>query len=248
MADLLMSHRKTGIVPENGNVKEISMDSVSESATLKSTSLLLRNVFLFTGLSDEQLGQIEKIAVLRQESRNKTVVFVGAEADTLFIIVRGSVKVLSRDADGHEVILSVLEAGESFGEMGLIDDLPRSADVVTNDPCDLLMIRKADFTRTLFENKDICWNVMKSLVLRLREANHKIEGLALMDVYGRVAKLLLDSSEIEDGVRVVKRKLTKLDMAKMVGASREMVSRVMRDLERRGVIRNESKRIILNKI
>jgi CRP/FNR family cyclic AMP-dependent transcriptional regulator len=132
--------------------------------------------------------------------------------------------------------------------MGLIDDLPRSADVVTNEPCDLLMIRKADFNQTLSENREICWNVMKSLALRLREANHKIESLALMDVYGRVAKLLLDFSEIENGVRVVKRRITKLDMAKMVGASREMVSRVMRDLERRGVIRSEPKRIVLNKI
>jgi CRP/FNR family cyclic AMP-dependent transcriptional regulator len=224
------------------------MDSGSESIILKSTCLLLRKVFLFTGLSDEQLNHVARIAVLRQEPRNKTVVFVGAEADALFIIARGSVKVLNRDIEGHEVILSVLEAGECFGEMGLIDDLPRSADVVTNDACDLLVIRRADFNRTLSENRDICWNVMKSLALRLREANHKIESLALMDVYGRVAKLLLDFSEIENGVRVVKRKITKLDMAKMVGASREMVSRVMRDLERRELIRCEPKRIVLNKI
>ena len=87
---------------------------------------------------------------------------------------------------------------------------------------------------------------MKSLVLRLREANHKIESLALMDVYGRVAKLLLDNSEKENGVRIVKRKITKLDMAKMVGASREMVSRVMKDLEHRGFVRVESGRIVLN--
>jgi CRP/FNR family cyclic AMP-dependent transcriptional regulator len=225
-----------------------SMGSASEQDAQKFSCLLLRNVFLFTGLSDEQLDKIAKIAVLRQEPRNKTIVFVGEEADTFFVIVSGSVKVLSRDADGREVIFSVLEAGESFGEMGLIDDLPRSADVVTNDSCDLLMIRKADFNQTLAANKDICWNVMKSLVLRLRDANRKIESLALMDVYGRVAKLLLDFSETENGVRVVKRKITKLDIAKMVGASREMVSRVMRDLERRGVIRSESKRIILNKI
>jgi CRP/FNR family cyclic AMP-dependent transcriptional regulator len=228
--------------------KETSMNSGSESVNLKSTCLLLRNVFLFSGLSDEQLDQVAKIAVLRQEPRNKTVVFVEAEADALFVIVRGSVKVLNRDVEGHEVILSVLEAGECFGEMGLIDDLPRSADVVTNEACDLLMIRKEDFNRTLSENREICWNVMKSLALRLREANHKIESLALMDVYGRVAKLLLDFSELENGVRIVKRKVTKMDMAKMVGASREMVSRVMRDLERRRVIRCEPNRIILHKI
>ena len=155
---------------------------------------------------------------------------------------------LNRDADGREVILSILGAGECFGEMGLIDDAPRSADVVTTEPCDLLMISKADFTRALAENVDLCLNIMKSLVMRLREANHKIESLALMDVYGRVAKLLLDLSEKEDGKRVVKRRITKQDMAKMVGASREMVSRVMRDLELRGIISSRSGCIVLKEV
>ncbi len=192
------------------------------------------------------MDHIAKMAVLRQVPRHKTIVFVGAKTDSLFVIVSGSAKVLNRDAEGREVILSMLEAGECFGEMGLIDDSPRSADVVANEACELLVISKADFTRALSENTELCLNIMKSLVLRLREANHKIESLALMDVYGRVAKLLLDNSEKENGVRIVKRKITKLDMAKMVGASREMVSRVMKDLEHRGFVRVESGRIVLN--
>ena len=223
------------------------MDSLNEAAAGKPVRLLLQNISLFAGLTEEQLGQIAQIAVLRQEPRNKTIVFVGSEADLFFAIIRGSVKVLNRDVEGREVILSILRSGDSFGEMGLIDDLRRSADVVTNEPCDLLVIHKTDFKRVLSENRDICWNVMKALVGRMREANDKIESLALMDVYGRVAKLLLDMSESENGLRVVKRKITKLDMAKMVGASREMVSRVMRDLEDRGVIRNERGRVVLNR-
>ena len=129
--------------------------------------------------------------------------------------------------------------------MGLIDGEPRSADVVTNENCELLVIAKTDFKRALAENVDLCLNIMKSLVLRLREANRKIESLALMDVYGRVAKLLLDFSELDHGVRVIKRKVTKQDMAKMVGASREMVSRVMKDLEASGYLRIETGRIVL---
>jgi CRP/FNR family cyclic AMP-dependent transcriptional regulator len=223
------------------------MDSLNEVAAGKPIRLLLQNISLFAGLTEEQLAHIAQIAALWQEPRNKTLVFVGSEADLFFAIIRGSVKVLNRNAEGREVILSILRAGDSFGEMGLIDDLQRSADVVTNEPCDLLVIHKADFKRVLTENRDICWNVMKALVARLREANDKIESLALMDVYGRVAKLLLGMSESENGLRVVKRKVTKLDMAKMIGASREMVSRVMRDLERRGVIRSERGRIVLHK-
>ena len=222
------------------------MHGVIDSRAGKSARSLLQNIPLFAGLPEAQLDHIAKMAVLRQVPRHKTIVFVGAKTDSLFVIVSGSAKVLNRDAEGREVILSMLEAGECFGEMGLIDDSPRSADVVANEACELLVISKADFTRALSENTELCLNIMKSLVLRLREANHKIESLALMDVYGRVAKLLLDNSEKENGVRIVKRKITKLDMAKMVGASREMVSRVMKDLENRGFIRVESGRITLN--
>ncbi len=222
------------------------MHGVIDSRAGKSARSLLQNIPLFAGLPEAQLDHIAKMAVLRQVPRHKTIVFVGAKTDSLFVIVSGSAKVLNRDAEGREVILSMLEAGECFGEMGLIDDSPRSADVVANEACELLVISKADFTRALSENTELCLNIMKSLVLRLREANHKIESLALMDVYGRVAKLLLDLSETENGVRSVKRRITKLDMAKMVGASREMVSRVMKDLEHRGFVRVESGRIVLN--
>ena len=222
------------------------MHGVIDSRAGKSARSLLQNIPLFAGLPEVQLDHIAKMAVLRQVPRHKMIVFVGAKTDSLFVIVSGSAKVLNRDAEGREVILSMLEAGECFGEMGLIDDSPRSADVVANEACELLVISKADFTRALSENTELCLNIMKSLVLRLREANHKIESLALMDVYGRVAKLLLDNSEKENGVRTVKRKITKLDMAKMVGASREMVSRVMKDLEHRGFVRVESGRIVLN--
>ncbi len=222
------------------------MHGVIDSRAGKSARSLLQNIPLFAGLPEAQLDHIAKMAVLRQVPRHKTIVFVGAKTDSLFVIVSGSAKVLNRDAEGREVILSMLEAGECFGEMGLIDDSPRSADVVANEACELLVISKADFTRALSENTELCLNIKKSLVLRLREANHKIESLALMDVYGRVAKLLLDNSEKENGVRIVKRKITKLDMAKMVGASREMVSRVMKDLEHRGFVRVESGRIVLN--
>jgi CRP/FNR family cyclic AMP-dependent transcriptional regulator len=207
---------------------------------------LLQKIPLFAGLPVAQLEQIARMAVSRKVARNKTIVFVGDSTDSLFVIVSGSAKVLNRDAEGNEVILTFLAAGECFGEMGLIDGSPRSADVVANENCELLVIAKADFTSVLAGNVDLCLNIMKSLVLRLREANRKIESLALMDVYGRVAKLLLDFSVEENGVRVIRRKVTKQDMAKMVGASREMVSRVMKDLERSGYIRIEPGRIVLS--
>lgn len=206
---------------------------------------LLKIIPMFAGLSDAQLEQIAKMAVRRKAPRNTTIVHAGDSTDSIFVIVSGSAKVLNRDVEGNEVILTLLSAGECFGEMGLIDGSPRSADVVASESCELLVITKPDFMKALAGNVDLCLNIMKSLVLRLREANRKIESLALMDVYGRVAKLLLDFSIKENGLRVIRRKVTKQDMAKMVGASREMVSRVMKDLERSGYLRIEEGRIVL---
>ncbi len=205
----------------------------------------LRRIPLFAGVSDMQLEQLARMAAMRKFPRHRTIVHAGDNTSSLFVIVSGSVKVLSRDVEGREVILTFLGEGECFGEMGLIDGAPRSADVVAFDACELLEISRADFIRTLTENSDLCLNIMKSLVLRLRQANWKIESLALMDVYGRVAKLLLDLSEEVDGTRQVRRKVTKQDMAKMVGASREMVTRVIKDLETSGFIRVDDGTIMI---
>ena len=211
----------------------------------RSPLALLQSVPLFAGLPENQVYQIARMAGVRKVSRNTTIVRVGERTDALYVLVSGSAKVLNRDAEGREVILSLLGAGECFGEMGLIDGSPRSADVVACEACELLLIAKADFARALSENVDLCLNMMKSLADRLREANRKIESLALLDVYGRVAKLLLDFSELENGQRVIRRKISKQDMAKMVGASREMVSRVMKDLQARGYVRSENGVLLL---
>ena len=188
----------------------------------RSPLLLLRSIPLFAGLPENQVYQIARMAGVRKVPRNTTLVRVGDKTDALYVLVSGSAKVLNRDVEGREVILTLLGAGECFGEMSLIDGSPRSADVVSCEPCELLVIAKSDFAHALSENVDLCLNIMKSLADRLREANRKIESLALLDVYGRVAKLLLDFSELEDGRRVIRRKVSKQDMAKMVGASREM--------------------------
>jgi CRP/FNR family cyclic AMP-dependent transcriptional regulator len=120
--------------------------------------------------------------------------------------------------------------------MSLIDDAPRSASVVTLESCDFMAINKDSFKEILAENHDISLKIMKGLVKRLREADKKIETLALLDVYGRVARVLLDFSEVVNGERIVKSKLPRQEIAKMIGASREMVSRVMKGLETEGYV------------
>ena len=214
-----------------------------QSANVSTT--LLRNVPLFANLGDAQLGVLVSMIVRNSVGRNETIIGAGDPTGSLYIVISGRLKVLMQDEQGREVILAILGSGEFFGEMGLLDDNPRSASVVTLEPCELLSISKSDFKRCLIENSDLSLMVMRGLVRRLREADRKIGSLALMDVYGRVARLLLEMAETVNGEKVVIKKMSKQDIAKMIGASREMVSRVMKDLELGGYIEVRGRSIVL---
>ena len=198
--------------------------------------VVLRNVPLFSGLDETELERLSRVATRRRAWRGDQVVRAGESADALLILLTGRAKVTYFDEEGREIILAWLGPGEFFGEMGLIDGSPRSASVVAVEPCELLAIGKSEFQRCMQENFQVAQKLMQILVRRLREADRNIESLALLDVYGRVASLLLDMSEDENGKRVVRQKISKQDMARMIGASREMVSKVMRDLELGGYI------------
>src|SRR6266705_2834501 len=198
--------------------------------------VLLRNVPLFSMLAEGQLQLLTRVLSRKAYPKNSTIIAAGDPTDAMYIVVSGRLKVVMSDKEGQEVILAILNQGEFFGEMGLIAQAPRSATVTTIEPCELLTITRADFTKCLQGNFDLTMNVIRGLVKRLREADKKIGSLALMDVYGRVARLLLEMAETVDGQKVVTRKLAKQDIAKMIGASREMVSRVMKDLQSGGYI------------
>ena len=198
--------------------------------------LFLRRVPLFYSLTEAQVDLLAVGSVRRSFPKSRTIVTEGEASQSLYILLSGRAKVQRSDSEGKEVILAVIGAGEFFGEMSLIDDEPRSASVITLEPCEFLAIPKESFLAVLRQNTEICLGVMRGLVRRLRSADRKIETLALLDVYGRVARVLLDSSEIVDGDRVVRNRLPRQQIAKMVGASREMVSRVMKGLEAEGYI------------
>ena len=198
--------------------------------------VVLRNVPLFSGLDESELQRLSQVAMRRRAGRNEQVVRAGEDAESLIVLLTGRAKVTNFDEEGREIILAWLGPGEFFGEMGLIDCSPRSASVVAVEPCELLTIGKTEFQRCMQDNFQVAQKLMQILVRRLREADRNIESLALLDVYGRVARLLLDLSEEEGGKRLVKQKISKQDMARMIGASREMVSKVMRDLEVGGYI------------
>ena len=145
-------------------------------------------------------------------------------------LVYGRLRVLSG------VILATLQPGDYIGEMSMIDNQPHSATVEAEIQTDVLVLGRKEFTRCLPENATMAYAVMQGLVRRLRHADQKIGSLALMGVYGRVANVLLESAAADEGRLIIREKLSRQDIAKMVGASREMVSRVMKDLEERGFI------------
>ena len=209
------------------------------------STAMLRSVPLFASLSEEPLRMLTTVVTRRSVTRSTIIMAAGDPVDSLYIVLSGRLKVMMSDADGKEVILSILGPGEFFGEMGLIDEAPRSASVVAIEPCELLAINRRDFKKCLAENFEMAMAVMRGLVRRLREADRKIGSLALLDVYGRVARLLLDMAETVDGQKMVTKRLPKQDIAKMIGASREMVSRVMKDLQTGGYIEMRGSSIVL---
>ncbi|MBQ0935752.1 MULTISPECIES: Crp/Fnr family transcriptional regulator [Ideonella] len=197
---------------------------------------LIRRVPLFSMLTNDQARAVADGVVKRRYRRGELVVEQGKKSNALFILLNGRARVLTADSRGREVILAVLEAGDYVGEMSLIDNQSHSATVRCEVQCDMLILGRQEFARCLPENSSLSYAIMRGLVTRLRSADRQIESLALLDVYGRVARALLDMSEEVDGDQVVRSKVSRQDMAKIVGASREMVSRVMKDLEERGVI------------
>ncbi len=213
-------------------------------ATTVSTAVL-KSVPLFASFPEEQMRTLATLVTRRSAPRGSLIMAAGDATESLYVVISGRLKVMMGDAEGKEVILSLIGPGEFFGEMGLIDDSPRSASVIAIEPCELLSLSRRDFKKCMAENFDMTMAVMKGLVRRLREADRKIGSLALLDVYGRVARLLIDMAENVDGQKVVTRRLPKQDIAKMIGASREMVSRVMKDLQLGGYIEMRGSTIVV---
>jgi CRP/FNR family cyclic AMP-dependent transcriptional regulator len=153
----------------------------------------------------------------------------------MYVVDRGQVKVVLTGEDGREVILSVLGDGDFFGEMALIDDLPRSAHVIAMESSKLIVLYRDDFRRCLEETPRIALGMLQALSRRLRRADDKIGGLVLLDVPGRIARLLIELADEGDGT-TISRRITHQTMGQMVGSSRETVSRTIRDLVDRGLV------------
>lgn len=198
---------------------------------------LIRRVPLFSTLTPAQAEAVSTAVTKKRFKRGEEMVTQGQKSNCLAILLTGRARVVTTDERGREVILATLSPGDYLGEMSLIDNQPHSATVRADIQTDALLLGRTEFARCLGENSAMAYAVMKGLVQRLRRADRNIESLALMDVYGRVARVLIEAAtEDPQGRKVINGKLSRQDVAKMIGASREMVSRVIKDLEEQGFI------------
>ena len=199
---------------------------------------LFRQVPLFAGLEDEDLGSLISVASRRKYPKDGVIFFEQDVGDALFMILSGRVKVTILSDDGREIILAMLSDSDFFGEMSLLDNEPRSATAIALQETEMVVLHQRDFLSIVEKRPRVLINLLSVLSSRLRKANRQIGNLALHDVYGRVARILPEMAS-EDGTRqpdgrITFRRPTHQEIANMIGATRETVSRMISDLHRQG--------------
>lgn len=209
---------------------------------------LLRTVPIFLELTDADLNSLAQLTSRRKYAKDAVVFFENDPGDSFFMIIEGRIKVTILGDDGREIILTMLGPGDFFGEMSLLDDEPRSATAIAAVDCELLSLSRTDF-QTVATKRSITRGLIKVLTARLRRANQQISTLALLDVYGRVARAIVDMAKdegrrLKDG-RIAFRRPTHQEIANRIGTTRETVTRMLKDLARQGLIHVDAKEIIV---
>ncbi|MES2674965.1 MAG: cAMP-activated global transcriptional regulator CRP [Pseudomonadota bacterium] len=185
----------------------------------------------------------------RRYPAKSTIIYAGDKSDSLYYIVKGSVTVLIEDDDGHEMIVAYLNDGDFFGEMGLFDDKDsRSAWVRAKTECEVAEISYAKFQEISELHPEFLFALGIQMARRLRATTRKVGDLAFLDVTGRVARTLLelckepDAMTHPDGMQI---KITRQEIGRIVGCSREMVGRVLKTLEEQGLVMVKGKTMVV---
>ncbi len=207
---------------------------------------MLNQVYLFEGLSDDELGAIQQHAVTKRYRKNTVIIDRGDDANALYFLVGGRVKAYVADENGKEIILSELGRGAVIGELALLAEMPRTASVMTLEDSEFLVLAKRSFMQCLQGHPNIAFNLISALAKQVQALTESVTDFALLDVYGRIAKILTESAVEEDGVLITPR-FTHQHIADRVGSSREMVSKILKDLKLGGYLSTEGKRYILRR-
>jgi len=206
----------------------------------------LRSVPLFGSLSPAEIEQILGQTVLRRADRGTVILHRGDPPSGMLVILQGSVRVTATAADGREVTFGVLGAGEFLGEISLLDGAHRTADVTALEECVLLVVERAGFLSLIRNNPDLSLKLVSELCRRLRRANLAYEDLALLDLPGRIGKLLLGlPQQATPAGRRISFRLSQADLGRLAGGSREKVNRQLRLWEKQGVIAREGGHLLI---
>lgn len=189
---------------------------------------MLTNVSLFSGLPQHYLAELGKLSVLRKYPKNTVLVTEGDESTHMYIIRKGTVSVYLNNNDGRQVNLNYMHEGEYFGELSLIDGKPRSASVMTVTDCEIILVSRNNVQDLITKHPEFATLLLKEVTRRVRELTDSVKDMALLDVYGRVSAAL--DKLCDENRRIHNPKVTHQDIANMVGSSREMVSRIMKQL------------------
>ena len=211
----------------------------------------LRNVPIFTDLSDSDLNRIASKMVSRDYEKGQMILLEESTGETFFIMTSGTVKVTRLSDDGREVILALLGESDFFGEMSLLDGEGRSANIVANEDAEVMTLSRRDFLECLETYPKIAISLLEELAVRLRKSDQQIESLSLSDSEQRIGITLLRLAEergtIKRGDVTVQNLPYQQDIANMAGTSRETVSRTLKLLEDKKLVkRNGSDITIFN--
>ena len=211
-----------------------------------------KQVPLFTDLSNQELELLAASARCQKFPSKNLVFQEGDPGDVLIVILSGKVKVLLTGKDGQEFILSILGPGNFFGEMAILEAALRSATVMTVEPCEFLLLGHKDLTELIQHHPSIALKILKHLSQRLRNTNEQIRSLVMFDIYGRVGRCLLNLAEAQggraNGQFLVPNRPSYQELAKMVGCSRETLSRAMKALKDNGCLTVTRNTIYINRV
>lgn len=209
--------------------------------------MILDKVEIFDGLTEQEMNALTASSIVRSYPKNTVIINENDHADSLYIIESGRVKVYCSDKNGKEFIMSTLGPEDYFGELALLDDDKRSASVRTMEKSNFSIIYKEDFHKVLAQQPNIAKTLIRNLTKQVRKLTKDVKALALQDVYGRVTNVLTSLAEPRDeATAIIPEKLTQQDIADRVGASREMVARILKDLTIGEYITFEGRNIIIN--
>lgn len=198
------------------------------------------------GLDAAQLATLSERAVTKSFPRQTVIVSEGDPTDAIYIILEGRVRIYLADHKGKEVTLNVQGAGEYFGELTL-DGGPRSASVMTMEPCRFMIVARESLESFFATHPEFAMHLVRKLINRVRVLTERVKSLALQDVYGRFRGMLEELVVERDGERVVEGRMTQSDIASRIGASREMVSRILSDLKTGGYVSQGRHRIVIHR-